>query len=283
MNLEKKVLLIVFIVTSIIPIYAQQYDNEKDFQVKVIGGGKGVEIAKYIGKKKEVSIPPSIQNKPVTSIGEKAFSDCTGLANVTIPDGVTSIEYGAFSNCTSLASVTIPNSVTSIGEGAFYGCTILTSVTIPTNIKYINFSKINFGVFANCNKLTEIIINKNNPSYTSINGIVYDKNKNYLLFCPIGITGKIIIPEGVQYIEYYSFYGCNNITEVVIPESIKKIGPWAFGNCINLVDINIPSHLKPIVDDVVVGYSAFCNTNLNPKIREEILKRFGDVFVADGK
>ena len=70
-----------------------------------------------------LSIPDS-----VTTIGERAFSDCSNLTSVTIPDSVTTIGEGAFSWCESLTSVTIPDSVTTIGNGAFYICSSLTSV-----------------------------------------------------------------------------------------------------------------------------------------------------------
>ena len=64
----------------------------------------------------------------MTSIGDSAFSRCTGLASVTIPNSVTSIAAGAFSGCSGLTSVTISNSVTSIGLGAFGSCTNLSEV-----------------------------------------------------------------------------------------------------------------------------------------------------------
>lgn len=66
--------------------------------------------------------------KGVTSIGRKAFSECTGLTSVEIPKGVTSIGSHAFYGCTGLTSVTIPTSVTNIGESAFYGCGSLESI-----------------------------------------------------------------------------------------------------------------------------------------------------------
>ena len=67
----------------------------------------------------------------VASIGNYAFSGCSGLTSVTIPASVTSIGETAFWDCSGLTSVTIPDSVTSIGDNSFYGCSGLTSVTIP--------------------------------------------------------------------------------------------------------------------------------------------------------
>ena len=74
----------------------------------------------------DLTIPESVTfggiSYPVTSIGDEAFCDCSGLTSVTIPNSVTSIGQGAFKGCNVLTSVTIPNSVTSIGKGAFSGC-----------------------------------------------------------------------------------------------------------------------------------------------------------------
>ena len=76
-----------------------------------------------------LTIPATIEGKPVTSIGGGAFAKCSRLKKITIPDGVTSIREMAFWKCTSLKSITIPNSVTSIGHQAFNSCTHLTAVT----------------------------------------------------------------------------------------------------------------------------------------------------------
>ena len=89
----------------------------------------------------DVSVPSTVmysgKTYSVTSIGREAFSRCTGLTSISIPNSVTSIGDGAFSGCAGLTSITIPNSVTSIGIYAFEGCTGLTSVTIPNSVTSI--------------------------------------------------------------------------------------------------------------------------------------------------
>ena len=78
-----------------------------------------------------VVIPKTIDGYPVTSIGNSAFSGCSRITGIAIPDSITSIGDSAFEFCSELTSIAIPNSVTSIGDQAFFGCSSLTSITIP--------------------------------------------------------------------------------------------------------------------------------------------------------
>ena len=132
----------------------------------------------------------------VTSIGDYAFADCTGLTSVTIPNSVTSIGDGAFRFCYGLTSVTIPNSVTSIGPSAFFDCEGLTSVTIPNSV-----TSIGDYAFYFCTGLTSVIIPN---SVTSIGNSTFSG-------CT-GLTTLTMESDVPLSIEQYTFDGVDKST-----------------------------------------------------------------------
>ena len=221
---------------------------------------------------KELIIPSEYDAKPVTSIGNEAFSGCTGLTSVTIPDSMTSIGEGAFDCCTGLTSITVAKgntkyhsagnclietesktliagcknsiiptdgSVTSIGYVAFSYCTGLTSVTIPGSV-----TSIGYAAFSGCTGLTSVTIPN---SVTSI---------GYGAFS--GCTGLTSITVAKENTKYHSAQNCLIETESktliagcknsIIPTdcSVTSIGYAAFEGCIGLTSVTIPDSVTSI-------------------------------------
>lgn len=193
----------------------------KDLDNSFNGVGFSNDMKKLISVPKEKKEPFIILNC-VTEIGHEAFDGCANLTSIEIPSGVTEIGSYAFSGCTKLTSIKIPNSVTKIGRGAFAYC---------INIK-------------------EIIVDEDNPSYCSIDGVLYTLDMSQLIAVPGGIV-SLVIPDGVNKVGPSSFTGCTSLNSIKIPESVTKIGAYAFRDCTSLTSVEIPDSVTEI------GPSAF--------------------------
>ena len=171
---------------------------------------------------------------------------------------MTSIGNSAFKNCTSLASIEIPSSVTSIGNEAFAYCTNLTSIEIPSGVTSIE----NYA-FSNCTSLNSINVDKDNQSYSSEDGILFDKEKKKLITYPAGKKEKEYnIPSSVTSIGAGTFYGCRSLTRIEIPSSVTSIECLAFYGCTSLTSIEIPSSVTRIAAQVFYGCTSLTSIEI---------------------
>ncbi len=143
-----------------------------------------------------------------------------------------------------ICSVIIEDGVTTIGDYAFYSCDSLTSITIPNSV-----SSIGLGTFRYCNSLININVNTSNLTYTSQDGVLFNKDKTALIYYPEGKTAsEYTIPDGVTSIEDRAFYYNKNLTNIKIPDGVTTIGNRAFYYCRSLTNIAIPDGVTTIGD-----------------------------------
>lgn len=171
-------------------------------------------------------------------IAHYAFSSCTNINSLTLPNSITSIGNHAFNNCTSLTSIEIPksNSITSIGDYAFYNCTGLTNIKIPNSV-----TSIGSYAFFNCRGLENIEIQY---GLTSIKAAAFGQCSN---------LKNITIPESVRDIEYSVFGYCTSLKSIELPNSVTTIPQKIFYECTELSDIKIGNNVTSIENSAFVG------------------------------
>jgi hypothetical protein len=157
--------------------------------------------------------------------------------HLTIPGSVICIGEYAFGS-TNLAALNLEQGVDSIMEGAFEGNN-LQQVEIPSSATYIGY-----GAFANNPQLTSILVDTENGHYASSDGIMYNKKKDTLLFCPGGKAGELVVPDGVLTISDLAFQSCAKLTTVTLPEGLISVGDAAFYECAQLDSVYVPQSIQ---------------------------------------
>ncbi len=199
----------------------------------------------------EVTLPQSVE-----TIWKEAFRNVVGLTKVILPEGLTEINRGAFES-TGITELTIPDTVTKLGrdpeisDDYYWG--------IVKNCK--NLAKLHLGAGVTAKQidvenelltlpaLEEITVSENSVSLKSHNNELLNKEGTYLYFG----NDQGEVPDGVVYIEYYAFYGNENITSVTMPSSLIRIGVSAFANCTNLKNVTLSENLEMIFSNAFEG------------------------------
>ena len=227
---------------SVIPFVAgaETKGTSDSFEYSVLDDGTA-SITKYIDNgSKTVDIPSTIDGYKVTGIGA-AFGNCKSITDVTIPSTVTYISMGAFYNCTGLKKLVIPNGVEDIHPQAFQCCTGLESISVDDN----------------------------NKNFTSVDGVLFSKDKTDIVKYPNAKKGaSYIVPNTVTEIYGMSFETSTNLTSVTIPGSVEVIGFAAFGDCTNLKSVIISNGVKTIGDSAFDGCTSLTSVTIPSSVTE---------------
>lgn len=200
------------------------------------------------------------------------FDPTEAVKTIEIKEGITEIGHSAFYCFTGLTSVSLPESLTSIDSCAFWFCASLTDITIPENVTCIEQS-----AFRCCDSLTAFEVASGNPSYSSLDGVLYNKQQSELIQYPAAKADiAFVIPDGVTCVDSYAFEDAASLVSVTIPDSVTEIYENTFAGCIALEHVTIPESVSSVGYGAFYGCSALTSVTLPSGLTAIYDRTFGE-------
>jgi len=178
------------------------------------------------------------------SINEFAFYENSLITSCILPNGLENIKEYAFADCCNLEKIIFSVSLKRIEDSAFWLCHKLESINIPKNVEYVSRK-----AFSICGKLETIDVDLSNSTYSSYEGVLYDKKMVNLLMCPEG-KETVKICDGVKRISDYAFDCCYELKGLSIPNSITDIGVAAFNDCSSLESVVMSKNVSVLKESI---------------------------------
>ncbi len=245
----------VTITDSNVPEYA--FSQCSNIQTVTIGNAAVVydNAFSYCSSLTQVNLPETL-----TSIGENAFYNCSSLSQIELPSSLTNIAQSVFSNCSALESIVIPSSVTSIGSGAFSYCYGIKEINLPSAYGDSFSNLFGYSMPSELKKITfgsTTVPSNYFSGWSNVEEIVLENTTEIgsYAFNSCSSLKSITLPSTLTTINDWAFSYCSSLSSVVLPSSLSVIRAYAFYNCPSLMSIVLPSSLTSIESE------AFANCN----------------------
>lgn len=203
-------------------------------------------ITGYSGESDVVEVPSTIEDCPVTEIGEGAFV-FSKITEITIPSSVTLINTAAFSLSLALETVHFSEGLVRIADGAFLLCPALNNVVLPSTLE--EMGTLPFGM---CVCIDNLSVSSDNKNFCVSDGALFSKDMKKLIMYFPGLTrSEYTLPSTVEVIDMGAFSYSSNLTAINIPDSVTEIMDSAFAGCTELTSLNIPKSVVKLGSAIV--------------------------------
>lgn len=188
----------------------------------------------------------------ITSIGNSCFSGCRSLLNINIPKLITTINQSTFYGCSSMTAVTFNKAVTSIGSDAFKNCSKLASLTIPANV-----TSISSGAFDGCTSIGDLTFEDSETAiniacrFVSGKNLYLGRNITYSMsnaspFSENNVLETVTTNMNVTSVPNYEFYNCKSLKDVYLSDAVTSVGTYAFSGDIALANFEVGISVESI-------------------------------------
>lgn len=247
----------------------------------------------------ELVIPATVKHEgrsyTVTAIGSKAFSGADELESVVMPATVTKIGAFAFEGCTALKSVAFPAGQVELGEGAFFRCEALETLLFGSDWTAVNLEPYRWSrvlrvveVPAKVRSITnlkriatleKVYVSVGNRTFSSRDGMLYDREGTTLYACPRGWAGDVTVPEGVERVLVGAFAGCPRVETVVLPATLRELSYGEFARAEGLRSITFRA-AEPLKTALHNGAEVFALRVASPAVEIWVQKAAYEAYCA---
>lgn len=217
----------------------KSFGSTEDFDY-IVNNNDEVRITKMANAKaSSVVLPDTVDNMPVTELGDRLFYDCDKLATITLPSGLKKIGNYTFYDCDKIKNIVLPDSLEEIGEYAFYQCELLNTISGASSL-----TRVKRYAFQGCNRLNTFI-GPNNIQYVGDYAFqdCYNWRNRFELLSVVEIGNG-------------AFWGNYRIRTLILPDTLTSIGSNAFMYCDDLRMVYIPAAV------ITMGSQVFNNNNI---------------------